>query len=49
MEKKTKDPIIHAIIFGYDFPDKTLHTERKGYKIYESKELHKYGLMDLYH
>ena len=36
---KNQRPHYHAIIFGYDFPDKTLHTERNGYKIYESKEL----------
>ncbi len=32
-------PHYHALLFGYDFPDKTLHTTQRGVNLYTSKEL----------
>ena len=32
-------PHYHALIFGYDFPDKTLHTIHRGNPLYKSEEL----------
>ena len=32
-------PHFHAIIFGYDFPDKKYHTNSGDYKLYRSTEL----------
>jgi hypothetical protein len=32
-------PHYHAIIFGYDFPDKVLHTIRNGHRLYRSEFL----------
>jgi hypothetical protein len=34
-------PHYHAIIFGYDFPDRQLHTMRNGNALYRSPELEK--------
>lgn len=39
-EKKHR-PHYHAIIFGYDFPDKKLHTKQNGHLLYRSELLEK--------
>lgn len=36
---QTGRPHYHAIIFGYDFPDKTLLTSKPGHRLYISQEL----------
>lgn len=39
--EKNNRPHYHAIIFGYDFPDKTLHAKSNGNLLYRSKTLEK--------
>lgn len=39
--EKTQRPHYHAIIFGYDFPDKTLHAKNNGNLLYRSATLEK--------
>lgn len=36
---KLKRPHYHAIIFGWDFPDKKIHSEKGGHKVYVSEQL----------
>jgi len=38
--EKTNRPHYHAVIFGFDFPDKKYFTERQGYRLYTSEILH---------
>lgn len=38
-KEKTFRPHYHAIIFGYDFPDRVLHTKKNGHLLFTSKLL----------
>ena len=37
--EKLGRPHYHALLFGYDFPDKTLHTTQRGVELFTSKTL----------
>lgn len=37
--EQSQRPHYHAILFGFDFPDKVLHSERDGVKLYVSESL----------
>ena len=37
--EQTDRPHYHAIIFGYNFPDQTYHSTRRGNRVYRSKQL----------